>query len=105
MSDDFDPGQDDGDLCLAFGVATADAGQRLDRFLVGRVETQDAGLSRTRLKSLVESGAVSVDGRLVEDAGAKVKTGQKFFCAFPRRRIFRRAARPWRSRSASRTSI
>lgn len=83
MSGDLDFEQDDGDLCLAFGVATAEAGQRLDRFLVGRPETQDAGLSRTRLKGLVESGAVSVDGHSVEDASAKVKTGQKILLRIP----------------------
>jgi 23S rRNA pseudouridine1911/1915/1917 synthase len=79
--DDLEQG--DGDLCLAFEVATAEAGQRLDRFLAGRSETQDAALSRTRLKSLVESGAVSADGHVVEDAAAKVKAGQKILVRIP----------------------
>ena len=80
---DLDLDQDDGDLCLAFEVATAEAGQRLDRFLAGRIETQGAGPSRTRLKSLVESGAVSVDGHSVDAAAAKVKTGQKILVRIP----------------------
>jgi 23S rRNA pseudouridine1911/1915/1917 synthase len=80
---DFDLDQDDGDLCLAFEVGRAEAGQRLDRFLAGRIETQDVGLSRTRLKGLVESGAVSVDGHSVDGAAAKVKTGQKILVRIP----------------------
>lgn len=83
MSGDLDLQPDDGDLCLGFEVATAEAGQRLDRFLAGRTEAQDAGLSRTRLKSLVESGAVSVDRHSVEDAATKVKAGQKVLLRVP----------------------
>ncbi len=79
MSSDLE--QDDADLCLALDVATAEAGQRLDRFLVGRAETQ--GLSRTRLKNLVESGAVAVDGRPVAEAALKVKAGQKILLRIP----------------------
>jgi 23S rRNA pseudouridine1911/1915/1917 synthase len=83
MSDDLDLEQGDGDLCLAFEVTTAESGQRLDRFLAARAETQDASLSRTRLKSLVEGGAVSLDGHSVEDAAAKVKAGQKILLRIP----------------------
>ncbi|MFZ1959640.1 MAG: RluA family pseudouridine synthase [Methylovirgula sp.] len=79
MSSDLEP--DDADLCLALDVATAEAGQRLDRFLVGRAETQ--GLSRTRLKNLVENGAVAVDGRPVAEAALKVKAGQKILLRIP----------------------
>jgi 23S rRNA pseudouridine1911/1915/1917 synthase len=75
--------QDDGDLCLAFEVMTAEAGQRLDRFLAGRSETQDASLSRTRLKNLIEGDAVSIDGHLAEDAALKVKAGQKILVRIP----------------------
>jgi 23S rRNA pseudouridine1911/1915/1917 synthase len=82
MSGDLELDQDD-DLCLAFEVATAEAGQRLDRFLAGRAETQGAALSRTRLKNLVESGAVSVDGHLAEEAAAKIKAGQKILLRIP----------------------
>jgi 23S rRNA pseudouridine1911/1915/1917 synthase len=73
--------QDDADLCLALEVATAEAGQRLDRFLVGRTEAQ--GLSRTRLKSLVANGALSVDGRPVADVALKVKAGQRILLRIP----------------------
>jgi 23S rRNA pseudouridine1911/1915/1917 synthase len=75
--------QDDGDLCLAFEVMTAEAGRRLDRFLAGRSGTQDAGLSRTRLKSLIEGGAVSIDGHPAGDAALKVKAGQKILVRIP----------------------
>ncbi len=73
--------QDDADLCLSLEVATAQAGQRLDRFLAGRGETQ--GLSRSRLKNLIENGAVSVDGRPVADAARKVKAAQKVLLRIP----------------------
>jgi 23S rRNA pseudouridine1911/1915/1917 synthase len=73
--------EDDADLCLSLEVATAEAGQRLDRFLVGRAETQ--GLSRTRLKGLVENGAVSIDGRPVAEAALKVKAGQRILLRIP----------------------
>jgi 23S rRNA pseudouridine1911/1915/1917 synthase len=78
MSSDLE--QDDADLCLALDVATAEAGQRLDRFLVGRVQI---GLSRTRLKSLVENGAVAIDGRPIAEAALKVKAGQRIVLRIP----------------------
>lgn len=78
----FDLDQDD-DLCLGFEVATADSGQRLDRFLAARPKAQEAGLSRTRLKSLLACGAVSIDGQRAEDAAAKVRAGQKILIRVP----------------------
>jgi 23S rRNA pseudouridine1911/1915/1917 synthase len=78
-----DPQQGDGDLCLAFEVMTAEVGWRLDRVLAGRPESRDAGLSRTRLKNLVKGGAVSLEGRSVEDAALKVRAGQKILVRIP----------------------
>ena len=80
MRDEFD---EDDDLCLAFDVATAEAGQRLDRFLAGRAATQDAALSRTRVNSLIEGGAASIDGHPAADASLKVKAGQKILLRIP----------------------
>ncbi len=45
---------------------------RMDRFLAGAGD----GLSRTRIKALVESGHVTIDGKAATDAGAKVRAGQ-----------------------------
>lgn len=83
MSGDLDLDPDDDDLCLGFEVATGEAGERLDRFLADRAKEQDAGLSRTRLKNLIDNGAVSIDSHLVEDAGTRVKVGQKILLRVP----------------------
>ncbi|MGD8316262.1 MAG: RluA family pseudouridine synthase [Myxococcales bacterium] len=53
-------------------VEQADAGQRLDTTLARRVP----GLSRGRARTLIESGAVRVDGRLVPKA-CVLKEGQR----------------------------
>jgi 23S rRNA pseudouridine1911/1915/1917 synthase len=79
----LDLDEDNGDLSLGFEVEQAETGQRLDRLLAARAETRAAGLSRTRLKSLIEGGAVSIDGYRVEDAAAKVKAGQKIMARIP----------------------
>jgi 23S rRNA pseudouridine1911/1915/1917 synthase len=60
-------------------VRPADAGSRLDRLLA----TQLDGLSRTRLKRLVEDGRVSLDGDAVTDPAMKVKPGQSFVILVP----------------------
>ena len=48
-------------------------GGRLDKFLAGAGD----GLSRTRIKALVEAGHVRIDGKPAKDASLKVKPGQK----------------------------
>ncbi len=78
-----DSEQADGDLLLDFEVGASESGQRLDRFLADRPETKEARLSRTRLKSLVESGAVLIERHPVEDAAVKVKAGQKIVLRIP----------------------
>jgi 23S rRNA pseudouridine1911/1915/1917 synthase len=52
-------------------VADDEAGGRLDRVLA----THIAELSRTRLKALIEAGAVAVDGRTIRDPGHRVNSG------------------------------
>ena len=46
-------------------------GQRLDRVLAAHV----AELSRSRLKGLIEAGAVTVDGATIRDPSHRVKSG------------------------------
>jgi 23S rRNA pseudouridine1911/1915/1917 synthase len=46
-------------------------GDRLDRVLAAHVEE----LSRTRLKALIEAGAVAVDGRTIRDPSHRVNSG------------------------------
>ncbi len=52
-------------------VADHEAGERLDRLLAAHV----AELSRTRLKALIEAGAVAIDGRTIRDPGHRVNSG------------------------------
>ena len=59
------------------------AGRRLDALLAARPEALEASLSRTRLKALIEAGAVEIDGAPVHDAGQKVKAGQTIEVAVP----------------------
>ena len=68
---------------FAFRVEPAENGARLDRFLVGRTEALPVALSRTRLKSLVEAGAVAIDGVPAQDVALKVKAGQEIRLAVP----------------------
>jgi 23S rRNA pseudouridine1911/1915/1917 synthase len=56
-----------------------DADQRVDRFLAGRWPE----LSRTRLRALLESGAVERDGVLIAEGSARVKPGQHFAARVP----------------------
>jgi len=52
-------------------VAAAEAGERLDRVLARHV----AELSRSRLKALIEAGAVTLDGHAIRDANHRVNSG------------------------------
>jgi len=56
-----------------------DAGERLDRFLARRL----SGLSRSRLKQLIETGRVSESGATLSDPSQKVKAGQVFRLDLP----------------------
>ena len=56
-----------------------DAGERLDRFLAQRL----AGLSRSRLKQLIEAGHLSAGGATLSDPSYRVKPGQAFLLVVP----------------------
>lgn len=56
------------------------AGQRLDRFLNGEVST----LSRTRIKTLIESGYASINGKTIEDPNFRVKPDTKLTLKIPK---------------------
>ena len=53
------------------GIADDEAGQRLDRVLAARIPA----LSRSRLKALILSGQVALDGRTIRDPAASVNSG------------------------------
>ncbi len=52
-------------------IADDEAGQRLDRVLAARIPA----LSRSRLKALILSGQVAIDGRTIRDPAASVNSG------------------------------
>jgi 23S rRNA pseudouridine1911/1915/1917 synthase len=60
-------------------IAADEAGGRLDRVLAARI----AELSRTRLKALIEAGAVAVDGRTIRDPGHRVNSGAAILIDIP----------------------
>ena len=60
---------------LAFVVEPEAPSERLDRYLGHAASQRRLALSRTRLKAMIEAGAVSVNGAAQRDAAFKVKTG------------------------------
>lgn len=62
-----------------FTVEAANAGERLDRFLVARIPT----LSRSRIQALIASEQATVNGETVGDAGYRVKLGDVICLAMP----------------------
>jgi 23S rRNA pseudouridine1911/1915/1917 synthase len=60
-------------------LAENEAGGRLDRVLAANTTE----LSRTRVKALIEQGAVTVDGRTIRDPGHRVKSGTTISIAIP----------------------
>src|SRR3954451_18024301 len=64
---------------LSFTVAEADQGERLDKLLAGGLD----GLSRSRIRSLIDQGRVSSLGRTITDASMRVKPGQTFEIVVP----------------------
>mgnify|MGYP000895457695 CR=1 FL=1 len=60
-------------------VDDGDAGARLDAFLARTVP----GLSRSRLKALIEAGSVTRAGRTIGDAGTRVKPGEVYAVDVP----------------------
>jgi 23S rRNA pseudouridine1911/1915/1917 synthase len=56
-----------------------DAGQRLDRFLGGRLE----GVSRSRVQALIRAGQVAQAGRTIGDPGWRVKPADAYDVTLP----------------------
>jgi 23S rRNA pseudouridine1911/1915/1917 synthase len=55
-------------------AGTQDAGQRIDRFVAGAIGT----LSRSRVKTLIEDGRLSADGRVITEPAEAVKVGTTY---------------------------
>jgi 23S rRNA pseudouridine1911/1915/1917 synthase len=64
---------------LALEVGAVEAGQRLDRFLAGRLSQ----LSRSRLQALVRSGEVSRNDTVVVSLSGRVKLGEVYEVRLP----------------------
>ena len=60
-------------------VSADEAGGRLDRVLAAHV----AALSRSRLKALIEAGAVALDGATIRDPSHRVNSGAAISIALP----------------------
>ena len=67
------------DKRASFVVAADEAGDRLDRVLARHVSE----LSRSRLKLLIEAGAVTVDGQTIRDPSHKVNSGSAILVDVP----------------------
>ncbi len=63
---------EDKNFSLAYRVPPGHGGQRLDRFLAAAA----TNLSRTRVKSLIETGHVSIDGATATDPSHLIRAGQ-----------------------------
>jgi len=62
-----------------FTVKEEEAGERLDRFLTSRLN----GISRSRIKQLIEEGAVSSSAVTIVEASTRVKSHQSFAIEIP----------------------
>ncbi len=71
-------------------VAAAQAGRRLDRLLAEALPQY----SRSRLKALIESGQVQLDGTAVKGAATKTKSGQRITVDIPQVAETQLAAQP-----------
>ena len=71
-------------------IAGENVGARLDRVLASHV----VELSRTRLKGLIEAGAVAIDGCTIRDPGHRVKSGAQIVIEIPAPAAAKPAAEP-----------
>jgi 23S rRNA pseudouridine1911/1915/1917 synthase len=72
------PSQETAQETVQETVAAAQAGQRLDRVLASAT-----ALSRTRVKTLIQNGAVIVGARTIRDPGYRVNVGDAISVAVP----------------------
>jgi 23S rRNA pseudouridine1911/1915/1917 synthase len=62
---------------LEFVAGAGNSAERLDRFLGHAAAERRLALSRTRLRTLIEAGCVTVDGAVVRDAATKLNEGAR----------------------------
>lgn len=64
---------------VAFQAMEADRGERLDRFLAAQLE----GVSRSRIKSLIEAGAVTCEDAVLASPAASIRPGAVYRLRMP----------------------
>ncbi len=74
-----DAGENTSDRDPAFHIDADNAGVRLDKWLSDHVE----GLTRTRIKSLIEGGSVTRNGEVFTDASWKIRENEHFRLTLP----------------------
>ncbi len=80
MTRDDDPLKShDGEAIHEFAAGADDAGARLDKWLSERIES----LTRTRLKALIEGGALAKDGAAFDDPSWKLRAGETIRLTVP----------------------
>jgi 23S rRNA pseudouridine1911/1915/1917 synthase len=62
---------------LVFDVDAENAGERLDRFLGQAAAARRIALSRTRLKTLIEAGEISIDQKIARDPSTRLAAGAR----------------------------
>jgi 23S rRNA pseudouridine1911/1915/1917 synthase len=75
-------------------VAAEEAGERLDRVLARHLGEPPAALSRSRLKVLIEQGAVALDGATIRDPSHRVNSGAEIVVTVPPAEPAKPAAEP-----------
>ena len=75
-------------------VAAEEAGERLDRVLARHLAEPPAALSRSRLKVLIEQGAVALDGQTIRDPSHRVNSGAEIVVDVPPAEPAKPAAEP-----------
>ena len=68
---------------LVFDVDAAGAGERFDRFLGQAAAARRIALSRTRLRTLIEAGEVSIDGSVARDPSLRLPAGARIVFEAP----------------------
>lgn len=64
---------------FSFEAGLADEGERLDRFLTGRLPE----MSRSRVKTLIKEGHATHDGRTIVEPNTRVKPGESYEVTIP----------------------
>ncbi|HOP18877.1 MAG TPA: RluA family pseudouridine synthase [Parvularculaceae bacterium] len=79
MATEPDSGKQAGGNAQEFPVTPEDVGARLDKWLSERIEN----LTRTRLKAMIEEGALSRNGETFIDPSWKIREGELFTLTIP----------------------